>query len=146
MSSENPETKPKINVTSHSIRMQSPSSKRRVPKRPRVNVVAHEVIVTGFIDFIREHGVVSLAVGFVIATQVQAVVKLLVSSFITPTFKFFFKNALENEAIIWHVRGRDIIYNWGQFANGFINLVFVLIAIYLIVKIFQLDKLNKPKA
>ncbi len=132
----------KVATTSHSIRMQSPSSKRRAPKRPKVSV-APEVIVTGFIDFIKEHGVVSLAVGFVIATQVQALVKLLVSSFITPTFKFFFKNALENESLVWHVNGREIIYSWGQFINGFINLIFVLVAIYLIVKVFKLDRLNK---
>lgn len=133
-----------VKTTSHSIRMESPSSKRRAPRRPKVNV-APEVIVNGFIEFIREHGVVSLAVGFVIATQVQVVVKLLVSSFITPTFKFFFKNALENESIVWHVRGTEVVYSWGQFANGFINLIFVLIAIYLIVKIFKLDKLNKSQ-
>lgn len=134
----------KVTTTSHSIRMESPSSKRRAPRRPKVNV-APEVIVTGFIEFIKEHGVVSLAVGFVIATQVQAVVKLLVSSFITPTFKFFFKNALENESIVWHVRGTEVVYNWGQFANGFVNLIFVLVALYLIVKIFKLDRLNKSQ-
>src|SRR4051812_35701785 len=40
--------------------------------------------VSGFIDFIREHAIVGVAIGFVVGTQAQAVVKQLIDSFITP--------------------------------------------------------------
>jgi large-conductance mechanosensitive channel len=133
-------------VTTHSsIRMASPESKNRSPRSLKPNLTTPEV-AKGFVSFLKDHAVVGLAVGFVIATQVQALVKLLVNGFITPTFQFFFKNALVKDQFVVHVNGALIVYPWGQFANGFLDFIFVLIAIYLIIRIFRLDKFNKPKA
>lgn len=108
-------------------------------------LTSNKILVKGFADFIRDHAVVSLAIGFVIATQVQALVKQLVDNFITPTFQFFFKNALVNDSLVFHFQSRKIVYNWGQFVNGLLDFIFVLGTIYVIVKLFKLERFNVSK-
>ena len=141
-------SKNKVNsnvVTSvNNIRMKSPNSKSRSPRLSGASINT-DAIMSGFIDFLKNHSVVTLAVGFVIATQVQGLVKQLVDSFITPTIQFFFKSSLLKDSITIHLTNHTIVYTWGQFANQFLIFFFVLVAIYLIIKIFRLDKLNPTK-
>jgi large conductance mechanosensitive channel len=127
------------------IRMESPSSGRK-PKPNQAFVVMHEVNpVGGFLAFLRDYSVVGLAVGFVIGLQAQTLVKQLVSSFIDPTFNLLFGQALSQRAFMTHFHGRSVSYSWGAFAYALLDFLFVLGAIYAIVKIFNLDKLDKPK-
>lgn len=108
-------------------------------------VVMHEVNpVTGFVAFLRDYAVVGLAVGFVIGLQAQNLVKQLVSSFIDPAFQLLFGQALSQRAFILHFHDRTASFTWGAFVYGMLNFVFVLGAIYVIVKFFSLDKLDKP--
>src|SRR4051812_34148394 len=68
------------------IRFEQPKSKRQ-PKQKVAVVVAQEMNpVGGFVTFLREHSVVTLAVGFAIATQAQALIKQLITSFIDPLY------------------------------------------------------------
>ncbi len=97
--------------------------------------------VGGFVTFVREHAVVGLAIGFIIGTQAQAVIKQLVDSFITPALTVLLGGALTKRAFV--LGGEQ--FKWGAMVYALINLIFVLIAIYLLLKIFKLDKLDKPK-
>jgi large-conductance mechanosensitive channel len=97
------------------------------------------------VGFIREHAIVGLAVGFVIGTQVQTVVKQLVASFIDPAFELLFGSNLTNATYTWHFHGRYANFGWGAFVYGLLDFLFVLIAIYALIKFFKLDKLDKPK-
>jgi large-conductance mechanosensitive channel len=132
-------------VTSGSaIRFQQPKSARK-PKQSVTKKVAKEVNpVGGFADFLREYTVVTLAIGFVVATQVQALVKLLIAAFVDPFTKVVFGHALSNRTFTWQWHGRTANFNWGAFVYGLIGFLVVLIVFYLIIKIFQLDKLKKP--
>jgi large conductance mechanosensitive channel protein len=100
--------------------------------------------VNGFLEFLREHAVVGLAIGFVIGTQVQSVVKQLVSSFISPLFTLFLGKSIETRSFSLTYEDRIATFPWGAFIYGLLNFLFVVIAIYLIVKILKLDKLDKP--
>ncbi|PIZ62996.1 hypothetical protein COY17_01460, partial [Candidatus Saccharibacteria bacterium CG_4_10_14_0_2_um_filter_52_9] len=54
------------------IRIEQPSSERG--RKPKVSVVVGNTtdeFVGGFVDFLREHAVVGLAIGFVIGVQAQ---------------------------------------------------------------------------
>ncbi|HTB49100.1 MAG TPA: MscL family protein [Verrucomicrobiae bacterium] len=127
------------------VRFQQPKSTRK-PKPKTVSVVAHEINpAAGFVNFLREHAVVALAIGFVIATQVQALVKQLVSSFIDPLFKLLFGEALSQRTFTLHWHTRAANFGWGSFVYGLLDFIFVLAAIYFIVKFFNLDKLDRPK-
>ncbi len=130
-------------VTAGAIRMEAPKSQRQPKPRTGVNADIHPV--SGFIEFIREHAVVGLAIGFVIATQVQTLVKQLVSSFIDPLFQLLFGKALSQRTFTLHFHGRATNFGWGGFVYVLLDFLFVLAAIYAIVKFFKLDKLDQPK-
>jgi large conductance mechanosensitive channel protein len=109
------------------------------------NVVSQQV--GGFVSFIREHAIVGLAVGFIIGTQAQSVIKQLVSSFIDPLIHLFLGGAdLDKLKATVHLFGTSADFTYGAMIFALINLLAVLIAIYALIKAFKLDKLDKPKA
>lgn len=101
--------------------------------------------VGGFVDFLREHAIVGLAVGFVVGTQVQSVVKQLISSFIDPLSKLFIGNQLSAQTVAVHWHGNTADFGWGAFVYVLIDFLLVVGVIYALIKIFKLDKLDKPK-
>lgn len=131
------------------VRLEQPKSKRKpkVKASEMAVVVAQEINpVSGFMSFLREHAIVGLAIGFVVATQVQTVVKQLIASFIDPLYGLLFngqKLSSMTFTVEWH--GRTQQFAWGQFAYTMIDFLFVLAIIYLIVKFLGLDKWDKPK-
>jgi large-conductance mechanosensitive channel len=96
--------------------------------------------VGGFVNFIREHAIVGLAVGFIIGAQAQAVIKQLVTSFIDPVIKLLVGTSLANAKFT--INGAD--FAWGAMVYVLINLITVLAAIYILIKVLKLDKLDKP--
>jgi large-conductance mechanosensitive channel len=132
-------------TTGSPIRLQSPKSVRKPKPSVTKKVVKEAHPVGGFANFLREYTVVSLAIGFVVATQVQGLVKLLVAGFVDPFTKLMFGHALSNRTFTLHWHTRAANFNWGGFVYGLIDFLIVLVVIYVIIKIFQLDKLNKSK-
>jgi len=127
------------------IRIEEPSSDRK--SKPNVaTVIVQEVNpLDGFVSFLREHAIVGLAVGFAIATQVQAVVKQLIASFIDPLYGLFFTQKLSDKTLTLHWHDRAQSFAWGAFAYTLLDFIFVIAIIYAIIKIFNLDKWDKPK-
>lgn len=128
-------------VAGTGLRMQSPVTYDRQPKPaiPEIEVVG------GFKTFLREHAVVALAIGFVVATQIQALARQLIASFIDPAFKLIFGHKLSNRTFTWHFHGRAADFGWGKFVYAMVDVLFVLIVIYLAVRIFKLENLENPK-
>lgn len=141
---ETPEDKAVRNyVTSNNtIRLQKPKHKKRRPPKKKI-VATTEVVTTGFVEFLRKNGVVALAVGFVIATQVQVLAKQLITSFIDPLFTLIFGSKLSTKTFTVTVGGDTAVFAWGTFVYGLINFLFVVLCLYLIIKIFKLDHLDK---
>lgn len=124
------------------IRIEEPKSDRGKPS-PATVVIQEMNPVGGFVNFLREHAVVGLAIGFVIGVQAQALVKQLVSSFIDPAFQLLFGQALSQRTFTVNFNERVAQFTWGGFAYALLNFLFVLAAIYIIVKSLSLDKLDK---
>ena len=100
----------------------------------------------GFTDFLRQNAIVALAVGFVVGTQVQGVVKQLIASFINPLTALLFGGAaLSSRTFTLHFDHHYANFGWGALVYTLIDFIFVLLVIYGIIKLFQLDKLDKPK-
>ena len=94
----------------------------------------------GFLDFIRDKGVVGLAVGFIMGGAVTKTVTSLVDDVINPLIGIFAGSKLVlTEMTIGVVK-------LGSFANALINLIIVSAVVYFIFyKALRLDKLEKPK-
>ncbi|HZL08059.1 MAG TPA: MscL family protein [Candidatus Dormibacteraeota bacterium] len=125
------------------IRFEIPTGGRQ--HKPQIVVSPDIHPVSGFVDFLREHAVVGLAIGFVIGTQVQSLVKQLVSSFIDPLFKLLLGQALSQRTFTLDWHGRSANFGWGGFVYALLDFLFVLATIYVVVKFLNLDELGKPK-
>ena len=102
---------------------------------------------SGFVNFIREQGVVGLAVGLAIGTAAGDTVKKLVEGFISPIVQFIVGSQKGLEAATWHVEvaGRNADFAWGAFLSSLITLLATAFVIYQIVHIMKLDRMDRKK-
>lgn len=102
---------------------------------------------SGFMNFIREQGVVGLAVGLAIGTAAGDTVKQLVAGFIDPIVQLIIGSqaGLKAASFTVEIAGRQAIFNWGAFVSSLITLLAVAFVIYFIVKGMKLDKIDKKK-
>lgn len=118
-------------------------------RRVTVLLEADDVVrdqVGDFIDFLREHAIVGLAIGFVIGTQAQAVVKQLIESFITPAINLVIGGAsLDKRSFYMTIFHNGQSFAWGKMVLVLINLVVVLTTIYILIRVLSLDKLEKTQ-
>ena len=98
----------------------------------------------GFLNFIREQGVVGLAVGFILGGAVSKLVASLVGDIISPLLALALKNIENLQGAYLQVGSAKIM--WGSFLNVLIDLVVVAFVVYLAIKLLKLDKLDKKKA
>jgi large conductance mechanosensitive channel len=101
--------------------------------------------VTGFADFLREYGVVGLAVGFVFGAQVKSVVDQLTSSFLNPILGLLLPGngaGLNQKTFTVHADGKTQIFAWGAFVDTLISFVLIAIIIYFVIKLFKLERLK----
>lgn len=131
-------------TTGTAMRMQQPASTRRPKPRVTKTVIEEVNPVGGFTEFLREYTVVTLAIGFVIAAQVQGLVKQLVADFINPLSQLLFATELSQRTFTLHFHTHYANFAWGDLVYGLIEFLFVLIIIYVLIKLFRLEKLNKP--
>lgn len=102
---------------------------------------------SGFMSFIREQGVVGLAVGLAIGTAAGDTVKQLVGAFIDPIVQLIVgsQEGLKAASFTVDVLGRKAEFNWGAFVSSLITLLAVALVVYGIVHLLKLDKLDKKK-
>ena len=118
------------------------------PKSNQRKEQAHSSLlpVSGFGTFLRQTGLVGLAIGFVVGSQVQTIVKQLISSFIDPLTALLFGGVtLSSRTFTLHFEHRHANFGWGAIVYDLIDFIFVLFVIYVIIKIFKLDMLDQPK-
>lgn len=100
-----------------------------------------------FMGFVREHGVVGLAVGLAIGTQVGTAVKSVVDGFINPLVGLAVGNqdGLQAAHFSLTIGGRTADFMWGAVASALIVLLAVSAVIYYVVVGLKLDKADKKK-
>jgi large conductance mechanosensitive channel len=95
----------------------------------------------GFINFIREQGVVGLAVGFILGGAVSSVVSSLVEDIINPIIGVVLGAAGGLETAVLNLGPVEIM--WGSFVSVVIDFVVIALVVYYGVKGLGLDKLDK---
>lgn len=101
-----------------------------------------------FLDFVREQGVIGLAVGLAIGVAAGAAVKAIVDGIISPLVGFVLGGAdLTN--LVWETgitrSGEELVFAWGAVANSIIVLLATAFVIFYLVKGLKLDRLDKKK-
>lgn len=97
----------------------------------------------GFIDFIREQGVIGLAVGFILGGSVSKVVSALVTDIVNPFLGLILGSVGDIKTATISVAGANIMY--GNFLSVVIDFVVVAMVVYFIVKGMGIDKIDKKK-
>lgn len=98
--------------------------------------------MSGFTDFIREQGVVGLAVGFILGGAVSKTVSSLVDNIINPLVGALMgKVALQDKVLAMG----SVALKWGAFVSTIVDFVIVAAVVYFGVKALGLDKLDKKK-
>lgn len=106
--------------------------------------VAH---ASGFMTFLREQGVIGLAVGLAIGTAAGDTVRKLVEGFISPVVQFIIGSSARLEAAAWHVElfGRSADFKYGAFISSAIALLATALVIYWFIHVLKFDRLDKKK-
>ncbi len=98
----------------------------------------------GFIDFVREQGVVGLAVGFILGGSIQKVVSSLVTDIINPFLSVILGAAGTMKDQFFQIGPVKIM--WGSFTANAIDFIVIAAVVYFGVKLLKLDRLDKKKS
>ena len=112
-----------------------------------VSAAIKDTHMGGFVNFIREQGVVGLAVGLAIGTAAGDTVKKLVTAFIDPLVQLVVgsQQGLQSASFTVEVAGSKGEFLYGAFISSLITLIAVAFVVYAIVHFLKLDKLDKKK-
>lgn len=98
----------------------------------------------GFLEFVREQGVVGLAVGFILGGSVSKVVSSLVSDIINPFLGIILGAAGDLSEASVKIGGAELLY--GKFIAVLIDFAIIAAVVYFAVKLLGIDRLDKKKA
>ena len=97
----------------------------------------------GFIDFVREQGVVGLAVGFILGGAVSKVVTAVVTDLVNPLLGVALGAAKGLTTATFSIGPVKFLY--GDFLSVLIDFAVVALVVYFGVKALRLDRLDKKK-
>jgi len=140
--SERPDTELKRDAKAP-LRHMSPLAASEVVEEVMESPVVAPVI--GFLDFVRERAVVGLALGFVIGTQVQAVASSIINNMLNPFVELLFSPRFLVRGLMLHLGSHTSTLYVGRIVYSLIDCLFVLLVLYVLIKAFKVDKLDKKK-
>lgn len=92
-----------------------------------------------FMDFVRKQGVVGLAVGFIVGVATSGVVNSLVNDLVNPLIGLIVRT--ENlDSLTFTIS--DAVFRYGSFISVLINFVVILATVFVLFKVFGLEKLD----
>jgi large conductance mechanosensitive channel len=94
----------------------------------------------GFATFIREQGVVGLAVGFILGAAVAKVITSLVNDIINPIIGGLMGRTESIKTAVWTVGSVQVAI--GSFIATLIDFMIIAAVVYFGVKILRLDRLD----
>lgn len=111
---------------------------RKTGHRTRTHLV-------GFSEFIRQQGVIGLAIGLVLGVQVKALVDQLVASFINPILGLVLpgQGDLNSKIFSLSVGSKQADFTYGAFISVLISFITVAVVIYFLIKSLRLEKLDR---
>lgn len=112
--------------------------------------VALRTTGNGFLDFVREQGIVGLAVGLAVGAAAGAAVKQIVDGLINPVVGFLI-GGIDLVNLKWtivapHAGGKGgLVLAWGAVLSALITLIATALVVYWAIHAAKLDRLDKKK-
>lgn len=125
------------------------TKKAKVVSRVQQSAAAIKGQGGGFLTFIREQGVVGLAVGLAIGTAAGAAVKTIVDQLIAPVVALL-TQGVDLNSLKWVILGKtadkpEVAIGWGMILSALITLLATAAVVYWAVHLAKLDRLDKKK-
>lgn len=98
----------------------------------------------GFLNFVREQGVVGLAVGFILGGAVSKFVTAFITDLINPILGIILGLAGGLKDAYFTIGKVKFLY--GDFLSSLIDFIVIALVVYFGVKILKLDRLDKKKS
>lgn len=104
---------------------------------------------SGFMSFVREQGVIGLAVGLAIGTAAGASVKVIVDQLISPIVALL-TQGVDLNSLKWVIVGAsgskpEVSIGWGAIISSLVTLLATALVIYFAIHWAKLDRLDKKK-
>ena len=98
---------------------------------------------SGFMTFIKEQNVVGLAVGLVLGTAANSLIKSLINNVVMPPLGFLLGSADGIKGLTINMgvtpTGEEAVLRYGEFINDFVNFLVLALVVYIVVKLLKLD-------
>jgi large conductance mechanosensitive channel len=92
----------------------------------------------GFKDFLKNQGVITLAIGFILGTAISKFVSSLVSDIINPILNAMLGGVDDLSSNVIHL-GKSTVH-YGLFINNGIDFIVIALVVYGGVKLFRMDQ------
>jgi large-conductance mechanosensitive channel len=95
-----------------------------------------------FIAFVKEQGIIGLAIGLVLGTAVKGVVDQLVQSFVDPLIGLIVgdRGGLDDAKYTLVVGSRSADFAWGKFVSVSIQFLAIAALVYLAVRFLRVNQ------
>ncbi len=100
----------------------------------------------GFMHFIREQGVVGLAVGIILGGAVSKFVSAIITDLVAPVLGLLLGGTKGLAAMTLVIPGTSAEILWGDLVAKLIDFIVIALVVYFGVKGLKLDHLDKKKA
>lgn len=102
--------------------------------------------LAGFVEFIREKGVIGLAIGLAIGTAASGLVTQIVGAVITPTIVLLLgADGLKSLNTEVEFAGRSATYAFGDLLDALLKFIAIAAVIYFVIHGLRLDRFDKKK-
>lgn len=105
---------------------------------------------SGFFDFVREQGIIGLAVGLAIGAAAGAAIKQIVDGLINPIVGFLI-GGVDLTNLKWVIVGMNahgkggLTLGWGVVLSALITLIATALVVYWAIHLAKFDRLDKKK-
>jgi len=94
--------------------------------------------LTGFRDFLKNQGIITLAIGFILGGAISKFVSSLVADVIYPIMNGLMGGVNDLNSEVFHI-GKTSIY-YGRFLNNGIDFIVIALVVYAGVKLMRIDQ------
>ena len=91
----------------------------------------------GFKKFIKDQGLIGMAIGLILGTASGDLVKSLINNIIMPPLGFVLGSSEGLKGVVWHMgktpAGKDAVLSYGTFLNYVINFLVIACVVYFVL-------------
>jgi large conductance mechanosensitive channel len=97
----------------------------------------------GFMEFVKEQGVVGVAIAFVVGAAITKLVAAFVTDIVNPFIGLFLGQLGNIQALVINIGPAQFMI--GDFLSALIDFLVIMLVVYVGFKLLKLEKLDKKK-